>query len=853
MSFDKEIGVVTVVYNTPGLITRAVRSIQPHVGRVLVIDNSDIENETYGECDRLQNLPRVKVIHTGRNLFHGPGLCFGISNLLTPYIICMDSDTELKDPGLLSEMKLTLQDEGVYGVGRVEQADPKTGQWLNTTQNPELRGLDYLHPYFCMFRRETYYKHPPFIHHGAPAIRTMKAIAGQLRVVDIPDIMDRCLHDRKGTHQAAGDSWFGNWESVDEELEITIITPVWRPELLQDVARSIPPGMRWICVFGGGSFPEGFVLPENAESYVIPETGGLEKRNYALELITSGYVYFLDDDTQLHPNFLHLKKVLGSDFIHFNQQWADGRRRIGGVVRRGLIDAGSFLVRRDVVGLTRFVRQEDEKDPVPDGRFAEEVYLKAKHPLYIDKTYSTYNSLQNRLKQLQNGYSVIIPTMYFHPKALQEALVKYEATDPILEVILINNNQERYVDFSSFAKVRVLGDGKNMYVNPAWNLGVQNARCGKIIIANDDLTFYGSIAAVLGQLDQVMRPGDIYAPSPVCFNEFLKQPAAIFQTTKNPNPLMNYGGGAWMVMHRSTYIPIPSQFLVWYGDLFLYRQRTGYTFRGVLGVETAMRGTTSKLNLTGWLEKEKQAYHAYWKVPLKPTISGTSRPVQIVSDVPVVDKPFDITVMLVWRRGGDFHFSDVELLSRKIQETTPRCRVVCITDAVREEVCLETVILIPMRYQLPGWWAKINLFAPEYGQFRPCFYVDLDSAVLRDIREIKPVKTEDFVMLRDFYRPATGASGLMWIPRDGEQVSAVWKSWRPDRMRYFRGDQNYITAVTIPNGYFQDFTSRVASFKPQPGKYLENPDGKTVVCFHGKPRIPEARKLIKWVDEYAKK
>jgi len=54
-----------------------------------------------------------------------------------------------------------------------------------------------------------------------------------------------------------------------------------------------------------------------------------------------------------------------------------------------LIDIGSFIVSRELIGDTYL------KDGItPDGVWVEELFKKAKNPLYINKTFSIYNYLR---------------------------------------------------------------------------------------------------------------------------------------------------------------------------------------------------------------------------------------------------------------------------------------------------------------------------------------------------------------------------------------------------------------------------------------------------------------------------
>lgn len=171
-------GCVIVSYNVPGIVTRAVNSIKEYVDKIVIIDHSDIRNPAYKEVDKLG----VKVIHTGHNGGHGPGLDKGIRMLDTDFVITMDSDTSVKDASIINDMK-ALMGENIYGVGLVIKR----------------KGVDYLHPYFAMIRKEYYLKHVPFVDHGAPCHKAMSDINGKMKVLNID--MSRVYHEHRATRQ----------------------------------------------------------------------------------------------------------------------------------------------------------------------------------------------------------------------------------------------------------------------------------------------------------------------------------------------------------------------------------------------------------------------------------------------------------------------------------------------------------------------------------------------------------------------------------------------------------------------------------------------------------------------------
>jgi len=178
-------------------------------------------------------------------------------------------------------------------------------------------------------------------------------------------------------------------------MYLTIITPCVRYGNLAAIERSInipKENFRWIVVIDGTCIPKH--LPEKCEYYLHTDENskvGNAQRNFALNLIDDGWVYFNDDDTTLHHLLWRRIEKFENDFISFSQINKDGSLRLkGDVVKLNYIDSHNFVVKRECIGDTRW---EIDKYNA-DGLFAEECYKKSKNPLFIPKVLSIYNSLR---------------------------------------------------------------------------------------------------------------------------------------------------------------------------------------------------------------------------------------------------------------------------------------------------------------------------------------------------------------------------------------------------------------------------------------------------------------------------
>lgn len=148
----------------------------------------------------------------------------------------------------------------------------------------------------------------------------------------------------------------------------------------------------------------------------------------------------------------------------------------------------------------------------------------------------------------------------------------------------------------------------------------------------------------------------------------------------------------------------------------------------------------------------------------------------------------------------------------------------------------------PLRRLLPGWWSKMELFAPENESIRPCLFFDLDTYVLGDISDLlQPF--EGLGMLRDFNFPERPASGVMFVPRDTDRI---WREWERCPQLHMdragrKGDQAFIGKFC--DWFIQDRFEGIVSYKKHA---RENPTGR-IVCFHG---FPKPHECDGWAGEH---
>jgi hypothetical protein len=145
--------------------------------------------------------------------------------------------------------------------------------------------------------------------------------------------------------------------------------------------------------------------------------------------------------------------------------------------------------------------------------------------------------------------------------------------DVIGEVIIINNNPLNTPAHAilNHPKVKLVTFGENIFVNPAWNFGVQMANNDIVGLLNDDLIFdlkifykindfmqpdMGAIGLASGRIDL----GQI----PVTNGEIFIMPYQGSEST--------WGFGELMFVHKKYWIDIPRDLKIGFGDNWIFER-----------------------------------------------------------------------------------------------------------------------------------------------------------------------------------------------------------------------------------------------------------------------------------------
>ena len=184
-----------------------------------------------------------------------------------------------------------------------------------------------------------------------------------------------------------------------------IITPCCRPYNLAKLYDSIQFDKieKWIIVYDTSKNRKYDKLYSTHPSIIEVEcnakgVAGNPQRNYGMQLVKDGWIYFLDDDNIIHPNFWSIIESLQIDSFTTFDQLRDNKQEIiyGNKIESRFIDTAMFIVHKRHIKDTLW--HPDRYDA--DGYFIYDILNTNKIPqMYINQIGCYYNYLRTRLAE----------------------------------------------------------------------------------------------------------------------------------------------------------------------------------------------------------------------------------------------------------------------------------------------------------------------------------------------------------------------------------------------------------------------------------------------------------------------
>ena len=169
-----------------------------------------------------------------------------------------------------------------------------------------------------------------------------------------------------------------------------------------------------------------------------------------------------------------------------------------------------------------------------------------------------------------NEVSAIIPTLW-KAKEFTDHLVDVLIEDESVgEIIIIDNAP---TDFCyTDEKVCTLKQSENLYVNPSWNLGVEESDYDKFIILNDDIIIpYNFIYELESLLTEDRGVVGIDYNAVVATDGFIDENITFLdrKITLKSIRMRDWGFGIVIAGNKKSYHKIPENIRIWHGDDYL--------------------------------------------------------------------------------------------------------------------------------------------------------------------------------------------------------------------------------------------------------------------------------------------
>jgi len=202
-------------------------------------------------------------------------------------------------------------------------------------------------------------------------------------------------------------------------------------------------------------------------------------------------------------------------------------------------------------------------------------------------------------------YTIVIPTLWKsnRTKKLIQDLEECEYVD---EIIIIDNTQTEEMYENVGDKIKIVSLSENIYVNPAWNWGIELAKNECIALVNDDINFDPNIFGLI--TENVLTYSGIIGMGEGNYKDKIDEERGPYIDMWKPG-INDWGWGCMILLKKSHWLPIPNEIKIWYGDNII--KDVNSVAKGCLRnfrIETEMSTTSDEKE---WDEVKKKDYEYF--------------------------------------------------------------------------------------------------------------------------------------------------------------------------------------------------------------------------------------------------
>lgn len=182
---------------------------------------------------------------------------------------------------------------------------------------------------------------------------------------------------------------------------------------------------------------------------------------------------------------------------------------------------------------------------------------------------------------------IVIPTLVLSDSETFNYSLVEASNSPVVNKIFVIDNSGTNLFSSTLNKVETISLDKNIYVNPAWNLGVSLSNTDNVLIMNDDIACRKENYDYIDDLLMSQECGlcsinsvDINCLEDYTNNKFIKSKVQSNEKFGNPD---NNKTGWFFALKRKLWKNIPAPIKIIYGDdlIFMRVRKLGYSTKNI--------------------------------------------------------------------------------------------------------------------------------------------------------------------------------------------------------------------------------------------------------------------------------
>jgi hypothetical protein len=317
-------------------------------------------------------------------------------------------------------------------------------------------------------------------------------------------------------------------------------------------------GTRW------GSSTLAFLMgcPEKLVSYDIISTPEVENIINLCDSSKYNFQFLIGDTLEIE---IEDTDILFIDTLHTYNQLKKELNKHCSKVRNHIIlhDTVSFRwVDEEIYSHASEILKNSKK--IKSGLFnAVKDFIFENPDWYIEKEYKNNNGLMILSKTTNlPKISAIVPTIWSDPDITINLLKSLQESKYISQIILIEN---KILDIDlNFSKLERHQQSENIFVNPAWNLGVSLSKNNKLLIINDDMHFDENLIKI--SLPYITPQNGMIGIK--TYNDEIIDKKDIIKIN-TPTFKFKYFASLFFI-HKESYIEIPEEMRIFCGDHYLY-------------------------------------------------------------------------------------------------------------------------------------------------------------------------------------------------------------------------------------------------------------------------------------------